>query len=122
MLKICLIGDEIGYVFSQIGGVPVTLPCSKCRGYDVNVVEEKGFVVITPLDVAACPLRIFYDGHGSGGIQLGTSPYARSLEALCGNFNGDKSDDILPRHDIQPIPNTPTHANRFSASWVVDKS
>ena len=86
----------------------------------MKVVLNGDFVEFEPLLYMGvkCPIKIFFDGKGNGGILLGMNKYAERIEGLCGNFNTDDDDDFVPKGSHALLVGT-SAAEEFGKSWLL---
>lgn len=86
--EIKLFFDCLKYLSSQVNGTPVSLPFQ--TGLMTRLSTSEGFIVIdTPQDI-----QVRYNRFNTLSITMGQR-LQNKVCGLCGNFNGDPSDDYI---------------------------
>jgi Mg-chelatase subunit ChlD len=77
---------------------------------DVRVENVGKYMVVT---AQALGLKVYFDGHTTAKVAVPTT-YTKQVEGICGNWNGIKEDDMVPRGEDKPVK---SYA-RLGDSWV----
>lgn len=89
----------------QLNGLQVTPPVNLAQGIDIQL-SGPNVVLSTTFG-----LRVSFDGNHR--LEVVVPPvYFNTTQGLCGNFNGDKTDDMLKSDGSMAID-----ANEWGNSW-----
>lgn len=89
---------------NKLVNLPVTLDEGRIS------VQKNGFIAVVTTTFG---LKVAFDWRSRASVTL-PSTYKGAVCGLCGNYNGKKADELIPKNGDKPVP-----ASEFGSSWQI---